>query len=105
MKLSELSTTPKLINIVIDDEDVIDQYKEPIEFWIYDRQSMSTFMKLATVDESGIAELAEVILDLVLDEDGKPMLTNGATPPPTIMMKVVSKVVEALGNSESLTSM
>jgi len=104
MKLSELTITPELVNIQIDDKDVIDTYGEPIEFYIYNRQPLSTFMKMAAVDGNGVGELAELVSEVVLDEHGKPMLKDGALPPAGIMMKVISKVVENLGNLESLTS-
>jgi hypothetical protein len=104
MKLSNLSVTPQLVNVQIDDEDIVEQYGEPIEFWIYDRQPMQTFMKLATVEEKGIGELAEVVTGLILDENGKPMLNENEIPPATVMMRVISKVVEHLGNLERLTT-
>jgi hypothetical protein len=104
MKLSDLSVTPQLVNITLDDKEVVEQYGEPVEFWIYDRQPMQTFMKLATVEEKGVGELADMVLELILDEDGKPMLQKNQTPPPSILMRVITKVVEHLGNSERLTT-
>ena len=104
MKLSDLSVTPQLVNVKIDDEEIVKQYGEPIEFWIYDRQPMQTFMKMATVEEKGIGELSEVVLELILDEDGKPMLEPTQIPPATVMMRVITKVVEHLGNLERLTT-
>jgi hypothetical protein len=104
MKLADLSVTPTLVKVEIDDEDIIEQYGEPIEFYIYDRQPMKTFMKMATVEEKGIGELSEVVKELILDENGKPMLTDNAIPPATVMMRVISKVVEHLGNLERLTT-
>lgn len=104
MKLAEISTTPKLVKIQLNDDDVVDTYGEPIDFWILDRQPMGTFMKLATLDEKNVSELAESILQICLDENGKPMLKDGATPPASIMMKVIGRVVEELGNLENLTT-
>jgi hypothetical protein len=104
MKLSDLSITPQLVNVKIDDEEIVKQYGEPIEFWIYDRQPMQTFMKMATVEEKGVGELAEVVLELILDEDGKPMLEPNQIPPATVMMRVITKVVDHLGNLERLTT-
>ena len=105
MKLSELSITPELIKVTIDDEDIVKQYGEPIEFWIYNRQPIDTFMAMATVEDNGVGELAKLVTKVVLDEDGKPMLNEKAIPPANVMMKVITKVVEQLGNSNSLTSM
>lgn len=101
MKLSEISVKPKLIKLDIDDKDVIEQYGEPIEFYVYDVQPMKTFMQMATVEDKGIGDLAEVVVDLVLDENGKPMIKDDEIPPAGIMVKVISKVIEQLGNSSS----
>ena len=38
MKLSQLAAKPTLIKLELDDEDVVKEYGEPLEFWIHDRQ-------------------------------------------------------------------
>lgn len=104
MKLAELSAKPQLIKLSIDDEDIVSQYGEPIEFWVYDRQPMDTFMKLATLDKDNIAHLGDVIIKLILDENGKPMLADDKILPAGVMMKVITKVVDSLGNSVGQTT-
>jgi len=106
MKLSELSTKPKLMKLTIDDEDIVKEYGEPIDFWVYDRQPMKTFMSMATVADGGenVGELAELVCGLVLDEKGNPMIKEGEEPPANVLMKVITLVVGTLGNSNSQTS-
>lgn len=103
MKLNELSAEPKLIKLTIDDQDVVDQYGDSIDFWVYDRQPMKVFMQLATLDKENFGELAELVVGLILDEKGKPMVKPGSEPPANVMMRVITKVVGALGNLNSQT--
>lgn len=103
MKLSQLSATPKLIKITIDDEDIVKEYGESIDFWVYDRQPMSVFMQMATINDGNPGPLAEIVVGLIMDENGKPMLKAGTEPPAPVMIKVITKVVATLGNLSSQT--
>ena len=71
MKLTQIAAKPKLIKIELSDEDIIKEYGEPLEFWIYDRQSMAKFVKLANVSEENYGSLVETVESMILDEDGK----------------------------------
>ena len=97
MKITQLVAKPKLIKIEVSDEDTLKEFGEPIEFWMYDRQPMSRFVKLATLKEENFAELVDEIQDLVLDEQGQPVLKDDNILPVGVMTRVVGKVVETLG--------
>jgi hypothetical protein len=99
MKLSQLAGKPQLIQIELDDEDTVKEFGEPLEFWTWDRQPMATFLKLAAVDAGNPSSIIESVKTLVLDEEGKEILTGDATLPTKVMMRVISKVVEGLGKS------
>lgn len=97
MKLSQLAREPQLIKVAIDDEDIITEYGEAIEFWTWDRQPMDTFMKMAAVNPDDYSSIVSAVRGLVLDETGQPMLTDKATLPTKVMLRVIAKVVEGLG--------
>jgi hypothetical protein len=99
MKLSQLAGKPQLIQIAIDDEETVKEFGEPLEFLTWDRQPMATFLKLAAVDAGNPSSIIESVKTLVLDEEGKEILTGDATLPTKVMMRVISKVVEGLGKS------
>jgi hypothetical protein len=99
MKLAELAKEPKLINVVIEDEAIVNTYGETVDFWIYDRVDMETFMKLANLEGGqNIESVINVMSDLILDENGNPIMSNGKVLPNDIVIKAVEKTVEALGN-------
>lgn len=104
MKLSELTAKPKLIKLSIDDEETIKEFGEAIDFWVYDRQKVDTFMRMATLENNDVSIIAELVTELIYDEDGKKIITDETALPVKIMMKVIPKVVESLGNTISQTS-
>ena len=97
MKLAELAGKPKLIKITLDDEAIVEEFNEPLEFHTWDRQPMAQFVKLASIDDGNFESIIEVVQELVLDEKGKPILTNDITLPTKVLMAVVGKVVDTLG--------
>ena len=103
MKLGNLAKKPQLIKVTMDDEFIVKAYGEPVEFYMYDRQDLPTYIKLSKV-ESDNDELPKLIRTLVLDEKGKPMLANGEVLDVEIMIKVIEAVVKNLGNLKNLTS-
>jgi hypothetical protein len=97
MKLTQLTAKPQLIKIELNDEEILKEYGEPIEFWIWDRQPMSNFVKFASLREDDVMSLMSTIQDLVLDEQGNRFLSDETTIPIPVLTKVVSRVVETLG--------
>lgn len=98
MKLSQLASAPKLIEVSIDDKEVIKEYKEALTFYTWDRQPMDVFTRLANLSEKNdVGALVEVVRTLILDENGKEILTKDSTLPTGILMKVIAKITEQLG--------
>jgi hypothetical protein len=97
MKLSQITSEPKLIEIVLDDEDTVKQYGEAITFHTYDRQPMDIFMRLANVDQKNTGDLISIVKTLILDEEGKQILNDKNMLPTGILMRAIAKVTEQLG--------
>lgn len=97
MKLKDIAAEPKLIKILIDSEEVIAEYGEALEFWSWDRQPITNFIKMANMNSEDMDDIMKVVRRLVLDEDGSEILTDTSVLPNKIMLQVVQKVVEGLG--------
>jgi hypothetical protein len=97
MKLTQLAAKPQLVKIEMNDEEIIKEFGEAIEFWVWDRQPMDKFVKLAQMKGEDMSEMITAVNDMVLDEEGGPVLKDGLVLPTSIMTKVISKVVETLG--------
>lgn len=97
MKLSQLAAKPQLIKLTIDDEDTVKEFGEAVEFWTWDRQPLDVFMKLANSDQANIGSMIDIVRTLILDEDGKEVITKDNMLPSTVLIKAISKIVETLG--------
>lgn len=107
MKLTQLAAKPQLTKITIADEATVETYGEELEFWVYDRQDMNTFMRLANISEDNMGEnmgdMLELVNSMVRDEDGTQILDGENLLPTDVMLKVIEEVVAQLGNPQSQT--
>ena len=97
MKLSQIAKKPQLIEITIDDADIVEEYGEAITFWTWDRQPMDVFLKLAAIDQNNTSSVISAVRELILNEDGTPVLTGDDSLPTKVLMRVIVTVVESLG--------
>jgi hypothetical protein len=98
MKLKELSAKPQLIEITLSNESVKKKYGEEVSFHTYDRQPMDVFMKLANANDGGKpGDVIDMVKDLILDEEGKQIITKENTLPTDVMILAVGAIVERLG--------
>jgi hypothetical protein len=97
MKLTQLAKAPQLIRIELDDEEIRKEYNDSLEFYIYDRQPLDQFIKLATAKQDDIGSMLDMINAMILDENGEKVMKDNLTLPSDIILKVVNKVTETLG--------
>ena len=100
MKLTELTSEPKLIEVLIDDEAIVKEFGEALSFHTWDRQPMDVFMKLASVssaDGQDTGAMIDIVKTLILDEDGKPVMSGKTVLPMHVLLKVITKITEMLG--------
>lgn len=97
MKINQLSAKPKLILVVIDDEDTVKEFGEAVEFHTYDRQPLEVFMKLANANQQDLGGMIDVVRTLILDENGKQVIMGENMLPSNVLMKAIAKIVELLG--------
>ena len=97
MKLSQIAKKPRLIEITIDDADIVEEYGEVVTFWTWDRQPMDVFLKLAAIDQNNTSSVISAVRELILNEDGTPVLTGDDSLPTKVLMRVIVTVVESLG--------
>jgi len=97
MKLKQLAKQAELIKVTIDDEDIVKEYGEPLDFYVYDRQPMETFLKFAAGGAQDITVMGQVMKDMILDEDGTPVITDGYMLPNNVLVAAFTKLVAQLG--------
>jgi hypothetical protein len=97
MNLKQLAAKPQLIKLVLDDEDTIKEFGEPLDFYIYDRQPIDMFVKLAGLTQSDLSSIVTIVNDMILDESGAKIVDGEMVLPQKLYMRVVEKVVKQLG--------
>ena len=97
MKLSDITSTPKLVEIKIDDSETIKEYGEALSFHTWDRQPLDIFLRLANIDPKNTGELITIVKTLILDDKGKEIVNEKSMLPVNVLMKAIQKVTDILG--------
>ena len=97
LKLTQLASKPQLIKLTLNNENIVEKYGDELEFWIYDRQPIDQFIKMATAQQDDQSKMIKMVNDLILDEDGNQVMTNDNSLPNDVMIAVIGAVVERLG--------
>jgi len=99
MNISELAVKPSLIKVTVDDEAIIEEYGEPLEFFVWDRQPIDKFIKFAgrEIKPEDYGDLLDYCSDMILDEQGNPVLVDGKVLPGLVLSHCVTRVLERLG--------
>jgi len=97
MKLSELAKKPQLQKITITNEALVEKYGDELEFFIYDRQPLDVFTKLADVKENNVGEYINILKDIIKNEEGEPVMTDELTLPIDVMTESIKLIGEHLG--------
>ena len=103
MELKKLATKPNLIKVIVDKDTIVEAYGEPLEFYMWDRQPLPTYLRLSQLQEDELA-IFEIMKDLVLDEKGNGVLNDGEMLPIEIMVPVIETALKQLGNKLPQTS-
>lgn len=97
MKLSELAVKPQLVKITITNETIVEKYGEELEFFIYDRQPLDIFTKMADISAENSAEYITVLKDIILDEKGEPVCKDDMVLPIDVLTEAIKLIGEHLG--------
>lgn len=99
MNITELAVQPSLVKVTLDDEAIIEEYGEALEFHVWDRQPLEKFMRFAgkQISNDDLPELIEFTKSMILDEKGEPVMSEGKLLPTSIMTRCITKVMEQLG--------
>jgi hypothetical protein len=97
MKLNQIAAKPKLIPIILDDEETVKEFGEAVEFHTWDRQPLEVFMKLANANQQDQTQMIDIVRTLILDENGKQIIDGENMLPSGLLIKAIAKIVEKLG--------
>jgi len=105
MNIKEFASKPTLIEIIIDDQDLVEKYGEPITFFTYNIVRMSTYFDFFNArSKSEFNNLDKMMKSMILDKDGNQVLADDEDLPIDIAAAVINKIGEILGKSQSKAS-
>lgn len=105
MKINELASAPKLIQIDLDAPDILEKYGEPVTFWTNDIVSLSTYFDFYNArSNSEFDNLSIMMRKLILLEDGTRAIQDGEDLPIDVAAAAINKVAELLGKSQNRPS-
>ena len=97
MKLADLAKKPQLIKLTVNDKTIVEKYGEELEFFIYDRQPLDIFTKMADISAENSAEYITVLKDIILDEKGEPVCKDDMVLPIDVLTEAIKLIGEHLG--------
>lgn len=100
MKLKDLATTPKLEKLTITKSDLVEKYGDELDFYVYDRQPLDVYGKLANADKMDMGETMEVVSELILDEEGKKVCQKDQQLPLDLQVEAMTLIGNFLGKQQ-----
>jgi hypothetical protein len=105
MNIKKFASTPTLVEIILDSEDLMERYGEPITFYTYDVVPLSKYFDFYNArTNSEFDQLNKIMKTMILDEKGNPVLAQNEDLPIDIAAAAINKIGEMLGKSLSKTS-
>ena len=105
MDIKQLAKKPQLIEIVLDQAELIEEFGEPIKFWMYDYVDISTYFDFFKSQGEGNGEQLNALLrSIILNQEGKPALEDDEALPINISVAALTKINETLGKSKTKPS-
>jgi hypothetical protein len=105
MDIKSLAKKPELIEMVLDDKSIVEEYGEPITFYMKDFVDINTYFDFfRSQSEKTGDELSRLMARLILNKEGKTVLNEGETFPIDITIAALTKINECLGKSKTKRS-
>tara|TARA_R110000822_G_scaffold109671_2_gene239614 strand:+ start:404 stop:700 length:297 start_codon:yes stop_codon:yes gene_type:complete len=97
MKLSELAKKPQLVELTIDQKDLVEKYGDELTFYMYDRQPLDVFTKLANATQDNMGEYMIILKDIIVNEEGQPVMNDDLILPIDLLTEAMKLIGERLG--------
>ena len=94
MELGQLAQKPKLVKLTIDAEAIVEKYGDSLEFYMYDRQPLDVFAKLANFEQNDAGSIIHLLQTVILDANGEAVMHDGLQLP----MDVVTECIKVAGD-------
>lgn len=97
MQLEQLAVQPQLVKMTISEPKIVEKYGEELEFYIYDRQRLDIFAKMANITEDNAMQYTNLLTELILNEKGEPVMSEDKILPIDVITEAIKLVGDMLG--------
>lgn len=97
MQLEQLAVQPQLTKLTISEPKIVEKYGEELEFYVYDRQKLDVFAKMATITEDNAMQYSTILTDLILNDKGEPVMSEDKILPIDVLTEAIKLIGELLG--------
>tara|TARA_R100001510_G_scaffold57502_1_gene65838 strand:+ start:1834 stop:2130 length:297 start_codon:yes stop_codon:yes gene_type:complete len=97
MQLEQLAVQPKLTKLTISEPKIVEKYGEELEFYVYDRQKLDVFAKMASITEDNAMQYSTLLTDLILNDKGEPVMTEDKILPIDVLTEAIKLIGDMLG--------
>jgi lipoprotein NlpI len=96
MKIEQTIEQRELIKITIDDPEIVAQWGDTLDFYIWNKQSIEVVFKFANSHNNDYEDIAEILTELILDKNGKQVLQPGYKMPNDVMFAAFLKLADEI---------
>jgi hypothetical protein len=102
MDIKQVARKPELVEVVLNEEHLVKEYGEPITFYMVDYVDINTYFDFfkSQSDKAG-NELNSLMRKIILNKEGKPVLSEDEALPIDISIAALTKINETLGKSKT----
>ena len=95
MELGQLAQKPQLVKLTINQKELVEKYGDELEFYMYDRQPLDVFAKLANFDQNDPGGIIQILKTVILNKEGEEVMKDGLQLP----MDVVTECIKVAGDT------
>jgi hypothetical protein len=96
---------PQLIEVVLDSEDIINEFGEPVIFYMKDYVDITTYFEFYKFQNEGSENFNTILRRLILNAEGNTVLKDDEALPVQLAVGALSKINENLGKLNPKSSM
>jgi len=97
MKLADLAQKPQLTKLTINKTELVEKYGDELEFYMYDRQPLDVFSKMANASTDDLDTYFSLLTQIILKEDGTPVMSDEHVLPVDVMTEAMKIIGDNLG--------
>jgi hypothetical protein len=97
MQLEQLAVKPQLVKMTITSPKIVEKYGEELDFYVYDRQKLDVFAKMANITEDNAMQYSQLLTDLILNDKGEPVMSEEKILPIDVLTEAIKIIGDLLG--------